>query len=181
MLKLYPLEHWSIPKFIPVFEHAGFYFSWHTLSSLPGILVRQQAGKIHWLQYQCLKRQKEWQVVFVLGHSCDARSSLWGISLTLLCIVAVQLPVQRGENCWKVGLDPVLPQIHWDCSQELKDAASLKRSVGDMKLGKLEGSFLTELLPEGHASLFSTGGVVLDIWVTNSLLFQGLSASKYSL
>lgn len=48
------------------------------------------------------------------------------ISVTLVCVGAVQLPVQRRDDGGQIGADAFLPQVHGDGSHELEHTRSLQ-------------------------------------------------------
>lgn len=47
-------------------------------------------------------------------------------SFTLICVGAVQLPVQRADDGGQVGAQSLLPQVHGHGSKELEHARSLQ-------------------------------------------------------
>lgn len=50
-------------------------------------------------------------------------------AVTLVCVGAVQLPVQRSDDSGQIGAESLLPQVHGYRSQELKHTCSLKERV----------------------------------------------------
>lgn len=49
-----------------------------------------------------------------------------GLSITLVCVGAVQLPVQRGDDGGQIWADVVLTEVHGHRAQELKHTCSLQ-------------------------------------------------------
>lgn len=79
-------------------------------------------GSSEWDLSTCVQRMR-----FILCSAVNFRGVLnWlGIAVTLFCIGAVQLPVQRSDDGGQVGAESLLPQIHGYRSQELKYTRSL--------------------------------------------------------
>lgn len=71
-------------------------------------------------------------------------------AVTLVCVGAVQLPVQRSDDSGQIGAESLLPQVHGYRSQELKHTCSLKeRAEGKMDFynnQQLRAAVITRIL-----------------------------------
>ena len=81
---------------------------------------------------------------------------------TLVCICAVQLPVQRSDDGGQIGAESFLPQVHGYRSQELKHTCSLWERVEGTKRHYLTGKTVSKLVMKLHMDITTCDPAVIQ-------------------